>query len=639
MKLFYLLFFCVNVSNILAQNKDFYTHLEGLPESEQIAVCDEYAQKYRESNPKQSLACAQKGLDLAQKLKDTTSTAYFLTFMGVSYKNMGKYEDALLCYQKAIPINQQIQNEKGNAGIYNNMAFVYRLQGKYKESLTYYLKALSLFEKNKSDKQISNVLNNIGSLYTDQKNYEKALDYFTQSLVIAQKIKDTLGVAFAYNNMGEVYQKQKKWEEAKTNFLQSLVLKKQKKHQRSIASGYANLGIVFQEENKLDSSLYFLKEALLIYQEIDDNNGQIETLLRLGEASTKKNKYESAATYYEEALQKSLKIGSKPLTEKAYKFLSEYYAQQKNYPKAYELRVMYDNMKDSLMSLEQIKQINELQASYDDESQKKKIQVLTLEKRMYLLEKEAENRKQWLLTISLAVLALFALGALWAYFMKKNSNKKLSQQNTIIQQTLQQKEILLKEIHHRVKNNLQIISSLLHLQAHKGQNPQDLLQQSQDRIQAMAIIHEKLYKSENLQSIGLAEYIENLVAYFQKTYALEQKKIRIEMQLENVFLDIDKLIPCGLILNELITNSIKYAFNEKQQGVIEIWAKLKDTTCTLEIKDNGIGLPDDFNPKKNKSLGIRLVDGLVKQIKGTWEHHNSQGANFKIHFDTVLNLS
>lgn len=637
---FYTIFsvFCIlSRLQMYAQNGELEQRLKKSTEAEQVFIYDEYAQKYRENQPKKSLEYAEKGLQLAHKVKDTTSVAYLYTFIGVLYKNMGNYEKALEFYQKAIPINTQIKNKQGNAGIYNNIAFVYRLQGRYKNSLEYYLKSLQFFQEAKSQKQVSNVLNNIGSLYSDQKNYEKALDYFHQSLIIAQKLPDTLGIAFAYNNMGEVYQKQGKWKEAKINFVQSLVWKKKKKHLRSIASGYANLGLVFQEESKLDSAKYFLEEASKIYKQIDDTNGFIETLLRLGEMQTKQEEYQLASQYYQEALNQSLKIGSKPLTEKAYKFFSEYYAQKQDYTNAYKYRVLYDNTKDSLMNIESVKQINELQAKYDDEAQKKQISLLQLEKRMYGLERDADKKTKWFLIVGILMLFLLVMGVLWAYRMKQKNQRQLQKQNDIIQQALQQKEILLKEIHHRVKNNLQIISSLLHLQAHKGQNPQDLLQQSQDRIQAIAIIHEKLYKSENLQSISLADYIENLIVYFQKTYSLEQKQIQIETQLDNVYLDIDKLIPCGLILNELITNSIKYAFNNQQLGVIKVWATIQGDSCILEVKDNGVGLPTDFNSKKSKSLGLRLIDGLVKQIKGSWEYQSMEGASFKIHFNVVLN--
>lgn len=621
------------------QDKEFVTKLSRLKPTEQIYLYDEYAQNYKESNPKKSLDYARDGLALAEKIKDTSNIAYFYTFIGVLYKNMGEYEEALRFYQRAIPINQKTGNLQGNAGIYNNIAFVYHLQGKYKDALKYYLKALEFFENSKYVKQKQNVINNIGSLYADQKQFATALQYFEQALQIAETIKDTLGIAFAYNNIGEVYQKQGKWKEAKTNFLQSLVWKKHKQHWRSIASGYANLGLVYEDENKYDSAEFYLQEALQIYRKINDTNGEVETLLRLGELSVLLKNENKANLSYQTALHKSLLIGAKPLTEKAYKYLSEYYAKKQDFAEAYRLRVLYDNTKDSLMNIEQARQINELQVIYNDQAKNKQIEILQKEKQISLLEQDAVKKQKWLLVAIVAILVLVAASLWWAYWLKQKKNEALNQKNLEIADNLLQKEMLLKEIHHRVKNNLQIISSLLHLQTHKSQNLQDLLQKSQDRIQAMAIIHEKLYQSSNLQSISLSEYIENLLGYFEKTYSLSEKNICFQSNVENIFLDIDKLIPCGLILNELITNSIKYAFKEKKAGIILVWASIQNNMCKLEISDNGSGLPEELNLKKIKSLGLRLVDGLVKQIKGSWQSQNEQGAKFVINFEPTLKLA
>lgn len=633
--------FCLLSSLCLfGQDKDFEERFTRLSDAERVYLYDEYAQKCKESQPQKALEYARKGVELAKKVKDTNSVGYFYVFIGVLHKNMGNYEQALLFYQKAIPINESIKNLHGNAGIYNNIAFVYRLQGKYKDALQYYLKSLAIFDNDlKFLKQKNTVINNIGSLYADQKQYLRAINYFEQSLQIAEEIKDTLAIAFAYNNIGEVYQKQGKWQEAKINFLQSLIWKKRKQHWRSIASGYANLGLVYEDEKSYDSAKFYLQEALDIYKKIDDTNGEVETLLRLGELFAVLKEEAQTSQNYELALEKSLKIGAKPLTEKAYKYLSEHFARKQEFGKAYRLRVLYDNTKDSLMNVEQMRHINELQALYDDETKRKQIEILQKEKEISFLEKQAEKRQKWLLVAVLALLTLIAFGLLWAYRLKQHKNKILNQKNKEISEALLQKEMLLKEIHHRVKNNLQVISSLLHLQAHKSSDPKELLQQSQDRIQAMAIIHEKLYQSENLQAISLSGYINNLLSYFEKTYSLQDKNIIFQSQLADIFLDIDKLIPCGLILNELITNSIKYAFNETQNGVICIRAEKQGNVCTLQISDNGKGLPLDLEIKNLKSLGMRLVDGLVRQIKGTWQTENDQGAKFVINFDTQLKLA
>lgn len=637
---YFLSFFCALFFLSIANGQGIEATLSQATDKEKITAYENEAQKLREQNPPLAFSYAQKALALSEKIKDTASMAFNNTLIGVLYKNMGDYDKAIMHYTRAIPLNEAAKNPQGNAGIYNNLAFVYRLQGKYSLSLSYYLKALEFFESDpKFAKQKSNVLNNIGSLYQDQKSYEKALDYFNQSLEVARQIGDTLGIAFAYNNMGEVYLKQEKFAEAKQNFFISLIWKKQKNHIRSIASGYGNLGLVYQQENRLDSALYYFQESLKNYEKIKDLNGQIDILLRLDEFWDKQSRHPNAYESYKKALELSLQIGAKPLTQQAYKFLSEHYAKQKDFQKAFDFRLQYDNIKDSLMNMEQIRNINEMQAKYDDYSNKKQIELLRIEKKVFELQHRENQREKWLLFGGIGVLTLLLAGALWAFRLKQKTARKLGEKNATIAKSLDEKEMLLKEIHHRVKNNLQVISSLLHLQGHKGGNPDEVIKKSQDRIQAMAIIHEKLYKSENLQSISLAEYIENLMAYFEKTYGLQEKNIRVEMQVEPIFLDIDKLIPCGLILNEIITNSIKYAFNEGQQGIISIWASLKNGICQLQLKDNGKGLPADFNPQKSKSLGLRLVDGLVKQIKGSWQVHTQEGTSFSIQFEPMLKVA
>jgi two-component sensor histidine kinase len=213
----------------------------------------------------------------------------------------------------------------------------------------------------------------------------------------------------------------------------------------------------------------------------------------------------------------------------------------------------------------------------------------------------------------------------------------LEEKNLAIAESLAQREMLLKEIHHRVKNNLQIVSSLLNLQVDNAEqkSSEEILQLSQSRIQAMAIIHEKLYQSENLKSISLKEYIENLITYFERSYDLEKQQIKIDMQVEEVFLDIDVLVPCGLILNELITNSIKYAFRGQEKGIISIKAIQKDKNCCLEVADNGVGVPTNFDLNNPNSLGLRLVKGFTKQIKGVLKNIQSEkGTLFQIIFQT-----
>jgi PAS domain S-box-containing protein len=201
--------------------------------------------------------------------------------------------------------------------------------------------------------------------------------------------------------------------------------------------------------------------------------------------------------------------------------------------------------------------------------------------------------------------------------------------------SLKEKEVLLKEIHHRVKNNLGIVSSLLQMQCRRTEDPTvtAILRDSQNRIASIALVHEKLYRSKDLADIDFAQYIPDLTTHLFDSYNVNSSQIHLNIQVDNASLDIETAIPCGLIINELVSNALKYAFVGKMRGEIEVkFYQESESTLTLIIQDNGIGLPENFDSKKAKTLGITLVQGLVKQLRGKLEIASHQGTQFKITF-------
>ncbi|MBI4287515.1 MAG: AAA family ATPase [Chloroflexi bacterium] len=210
-----------------------------------------------------------------------------------------------------------------------------------------------------------------------------------------------------------------------------------------------------------------------------------------------------------------------------------------------------------------------------------------------------------------------------------------------VKRSLREKEVLLKEIHHRVKNNLQIIQSMLSLQLPyiKGEQAIEPFKESQNRIYSMALIHEKLYQSESLAKIDVAEYIQGLTENLFHSYGVTDGDIRLKMHVENVALDVDRLIPCALIINELVSNSLKHAFPDppgRSDGTDEIRIELRhydDNKLMLTVSDNGAGLPEDFEIQNCESLGLKLVSVLVKQLKGSIHLGKNGGAEFSIAFE------
>ncbi|MEN9997624.1 MAG: putative sensor histidine kinase pdtaS [Bacteroidota bacterium] len=215
------------------------------------------------------------------------------------------------------------------------------------------------------------------------------------------------------------------------------------------------------------------------------------------------------------------------------------------------------------------------------------------------------------------------------------TEKKLSEKEIV--ESLKEKEVLLKEIHHRVKNNLQVISSILNLQSSfvKDEKTLEILDESRNRIRSMAIIHENLYRTTNFSSIDFTSYLQNLCTNLISSYHVYSGIVEFKDEMEKIDLVLDQAIPCGLLVNELITNSIKYAFPSKQEGQITVGLEEKDETIYLRIEDNGIGLPKDFDMMKTDTLGLQLVSTLVEQLDGEIKVRNHQGTKYLITFGKV----
>jgi PAS domain S-box-containing protein len=223
-------------------------------------------------------------------------------------------------------------------------------------------------------------------------------------------------------------------------------------------------------------------------------------------------------------------------------------------------------------------------------------------------------------------------------FLRDIAERKAMEEQ--IRQDIQEKEVLLKEIHHRVKNNMQIISSLLNLQSQyiKDEKTLELFRESQNRIRSMALIHERLYQSGNLAQVPFGDYVQTLAFHLFRTFGVAVGKVDLRIDIRNVFLEVGTAIPCGLIINELVSNALKYAFppghNRRKANRITISVKpLPPDRTVLRVKDNGIGLPKNLNPDTTRSLGLRIVKALVGQIEGTLEVKRDKGTVFSITFN------
>ncbi len=300
------------------------------------------------------------------------------------------------------------------------------------------------------------------------------------------------------------------------------------------------------------------------------------------------------------------------------------------------------DMRDTIQSLELIKQSLDLAEKYESKAKDQEIKLLNQEGELKDLYIEKANRSKWLFGIGALLLLCFSYFLYRNVRAKKKTNAKLEEQNTIIQQNLIEKETLLKEIHHRVKNNLQIISSLLRLQSRSIDDPstKEALLDGQNRVQSMALIHQNLYKEDNLTGVEVKKYFENLCQNLLSTYSTHQEKIKLDLDIAAINLDVSTLIPMGLIVNELFTNSLKYAFTGDGPFILGACLQERDQQLQLRIFDNGTGISDELkeylngrpNNNRNKAwgFGTRLLRSFSQKLEADMIADNKKGTQVEL---------
>jgi len=294
----------------------------------------------------------------------------------------------------------------------------------------------------------------------------------------------------------------------------------------------------------------------------------------------------------------------------------------------------YVQLRDSGFQLSKLRQAEELQVIYQMKEKENEISSLTQQTKL-----EKANSEKAALVRDLTIAGIFAALIIAALLfrqsrLRKKNNQVIMAQNEQLQQLLADKEWLLKEIHHRVKNNLQIIMSLLDSQSEYINNDAALaaIEDNMRRVHAMALIHQKLYQSEDIATIAMPDYVDELVSYARESFDTNNR-IVFEQKIEPLNLDVSQTIPLGLIINESIVNTIKYAFPHGRKGVVRIHFYKDETShLVLKIADNGVGLPPEFDTKAHTSLGFDLMQGLTKQLNGSFLFESNNGLHITIRF-------
>jgi len=319
-----------------------------------------------------------------------------------------------------------------------------------------------------------------------------------------------------------------------------------------------------------------------------------------------------------------------------------------NYISAIRNFELHKKLNDSLFNATQSKQIAELQIKYETDKKEQSIQLLEAQSKSQRAELQNVSLQRNITIGGVAMLLIIAILAYNGYRNKQRSNSELqvkqteiNQQNKSLQSLLQEKEWLLREVHHRVKNNLQIIISLLNAQSDFVDNPSAIhaIRESRERMQAIALIHQKLYQPDHGPRINMGSYIQDLVSYLESSFT-STRGIYFQLDIDEISLDVSQAVPLGLILNEAITNAVKYAFPGDRAGTIAITLRRQGArNILLKIVDNGVGLPANFDLAANNSLGMQLIRLFAEQLEGELFFQGKDGVEISLLFRILTSNS
>jgi len=516
----------------------------------------------------------------------------------------------------------------------NNLGVIYNTEGELPKALEYYYKSLNQRELIKDSLGLAEALSNIGNIYATQGDIEKALEFTEKSLDISKLIgSEVHGIILS--NLGRLYRKKGNKEKAIFYYKEGLMLNKKLNNVAGVVNSLSLIGLIHETDGDFDKSLTYLLKNIIILKESGNQNGFITTLTNIARVYYKKGEIVKAKNYGERAMALSKNQGDPQQLLIVSSLLSSIYQKENNWKKAFEMETLHFKMQDSIQNTEIETSLIKQASKYDLDKKQQEIALLSVKNEVQELKLNRNKASILLISIALLSALILAFLAYRGYKEKRYINKLLKRQKKEISRKHDDKKIMLKEIHHRVKNNLQVVYSLLRMQSSKNSDKKviNVFKETQGRVLSMAKLHEKMYQSGDLKCLNAKEHITMLIEGIVKNNTLE-KEVKLNLAIDDIYLDSQIMMPLSLIINEMITNSLKYAFEGRKKGTITV--KLNSTAPTtneLYIADNGVG----YTPKKvSEGLGVKLIKSFTRQLNGTLEKISDNGTAFKLTFEDVI---
>ena len=579
-----------------------------------------------ESNFDSALFHAELSYDYALKSGSTILIRQGIMSKGWAYDWAYKFDSAKYFYKQARTYSKENDDLKGEAIATFNLGVTHYYEGNLDSATNYYLKAEPVFRQVGDFLNLSRLFNNMGRVYEKTGNSEMALEVSRKSLSLKSQLKDTKGIINSLTNMSSIFQRIDLYDSALVYSERSLALAEQEGDSAAIKGELINLGIIYKNLDQPDQAIAMYQQAQNIISPDDEPYILSEIYLNLGEfylgqanmALTKK---------YIDLMEPHIEIMES--LESTMHFLQLKYAYLKatgQFEKSLESLEKVQELNAEFVDEQTVQQMNALEQLYEKQKREAEIAQLNLDNQNQLAAIAIRNNQRNIFIFSTLIFLLLAGFIFYRFRNKSKTALLLQNKNKQISEALDERELLLKEIHHRVKNNLQVISSLLSLQADSlgDQAAVDAVLEGQSRVKSIAVIHQKLYSGADVRGVEMQDYLENLVEEVFRGFGVDEEKVSYEINAQDLKLDIDTLIPLGLIINELVTNSIKYAFGAAE-GLLSIRLELENEKLKISVKDSGKGV-NEAQLENSDSFGWKMVNILAKKLKAEISIKNESGA-------------
>lgn len=590
---------------------------------------------------------------LTQIVKTTSSDSLrFVTYLDLTSHNFNANQDlAVLYYDSASQIEHVANSDFGKAHLAYIKGQLVLRQESLDAALPHFRRAAELFSAVGDRKMYARSTYTLGTTLLRVSNFDSASMYLVEAEKAHREIGDSIGASntlsargIVHRRMGRLDQALSLYEEAakmtpadhydgRVNNLinRAIILKNREEFDEAIdmyrqaeslakdhlspesdalAYIYGNLSSAYFQMKDYKNALSFGEEALALRRKVATNDQLANALLGVALNSIETKEYAKTKSYLDEALTKA--EGNHYILKDIYLAYGKVSQRSGDLKKALDYLELAQEHKDSVYKIQVAQQVDELETKYEVEQKEKDLALASTEKA--LAEAKLNGSRKFNMALIVCILLLGAF-----IFWLNRLNKK-------IKKGAEEKETLLKEIHHRVKNNLQVISALLTLQARhiKDDRARVALKEGQDRVESMALIHRNLYQFDNLKGVNTQEYLDKLLENLLSSYQTDTMQIELNTDIDSIWLDVDTMIPLGLTINELVSNALKHAFKNKSKGQISIALKDLGDNLHLTIKDDGDGVQDLEN-FTDSSFGYSLINSFARKLSADLTFKNEDG--------------